>query len=168
MRLGPSLLVVLLLLIATRADYTSTSNEDDTTQTGSAHSSNSVQLPVSKPTSATSKTSSTNPMPPDRSSKLHNDKNNTTVKANATGSEFKDGSAKSKDHYVPVQHVVRPTEKLQTESLKTQLAKRKNLTVGYLTAVKGDLKERQGLSVSGALSMALKEVCSSIKLLGIF
>ncbi|XP_011254352.1 receptor-type guanylate cyclase Gyc76C [Camponotus floridanus] len=33
-----------------------------------------------------------------------------------------------------------------------------NLTIGYLTAIKGDLKDRQGLAISGALSMALDEV----------
>lgn len=35
------------------------------------------------------------------------------------------------------------------------------LTVGYLTAIKGDLKDRQGLAISGALSMALDEINSS-------
>lgn len=33
-----------------------------------------------------------------------------------------------------------------------------NLTVGYLTAIKGVLKDRQGLAISGALTMALDEV----------
>lgn len=48
---------------------------------------------------------------------------------------------------------------LSAEDLKVQpLYKKKRLTVGYLTAVKGDLKERQGLAVSGALTKALKEV----------
>lgn len=32
------------------------------------------------------------------------------------------------------------------------------LTVGYLTAVKGTLKDRQGLAVSGAISMAIEDV----------
>lgn len=32
------------------------------------------------------------------------------------------------------------------------------LVIGYLTAIKGDLKARQGLSISGALTMALDEV----------
>lgn len=32
------------------------------------------------------------------------------------------------------------------------------LAVGYLTAIKGDLKSRQGLTVSGAITMALDEV----------
>lgn len=34
----------------------------------------------------------------------------------------------------------------------------RNLTIGYLTAIKGGLKDRQGLAISGALSMALDEV----------
>ncbi|KMR01873.1 guanylate cyclase 32e-like protein [Lasius niger] len=33
-----------------------------------------------------------------------------------------------------------------------------NLTIGYLTAIKGGLKDRQGLAISGALSMALDEI----------
>lgn len=166
MRLGPALLVVLLPLLAIRADYTSTSNENDTAQSGSTGpSSNSVQLPSSKPTSSTSKTStSTNTIPPDKSNKSHHNKN-TTMKSNLTTTATitdidinKDGIGKNNKDDVHVQHVVRATEKLQTESLKTQMFKRKNLTVGYLTAVKGDVKDRQGLSVSGALTMALKEV----------
>jgi len=32
------------------------------------------------------------------------------------------------------------------------------LTVAYLTAIKGELKDRQGLAVSGALTMALNKV----------
>jgi len=34
----------------------------------------------------------------------------------------------------------------------------RNLTIGYLTAIKGGLKDRQGLAISGALTMALAEV----------
>lgn len=34
----------------------------------------------------------------------------------------------------------------------------RNLTIGYLTAIKGGLKDRQGLAISGALTMALDEV----------
>lgn len=30
--------------------------------------------------------------------------------------------------------------------------------VGYLTAIKGELKDKQGLAISGALTMALAEV----------
>lgn len=32
------------------------------------------------------------------------------------------------------------------------------LTVGYLTTTKGELKDKQGLAISGALTMALDEV----------
>lgn len=39
------------------------------------------------------------------------------------------------------------------------------LTVGYLTAIKGDLKDRQGLAISGALTMALDEINSSNEIL---
>lgn len=47
----------------------------------------------------------------------------------------------------------------------TSTLRKKNLTVGYLTAIKGDLKERQGLAVSGALTYALDEVNNNPKLL---
>lgn len=40
----------------------------------------------------------------------------------------------------------------------------RNLTIGYLTAAKGSLENRQGLSISGALTLALKEV--SVKTIG--
>lgn len=39
-----------------------------------------------------------------------------------------------------------------------QPRKQQNLTIGYLTAIKGGLKDRQGLAISGAFSMALDEV----------
>lgn len=32
------------------------------------------------------------------------------------------------------------------------------LTVGYLTAIKGEIKDKQGLAISGAIQMALDEV----------
>lgn len=44
---------------------------------------------------------------------------------------------------------------LQNQTRKTVL------TVGYLTAIKGDLKDRQGLAISGALKMALDEINES-------
>lgn len=44
-------------------------------------------------------------------------------------------------------------------------AVRKNLTVGYLTAVKGTLKDRQGLAISGAITYALWEVNNNSTLL---
>jgi hypothetical protein len=33
--------------------------------------------------------------------------------------------------------------------------KKTELSVGYLTAIKGNLKDRQGLAISGAITMAL-------------
>lgn len=36
------------------------------------------------------------------------------------------------------------------------------LTVGYLTAIKGDLKDKQGLAISGAITIALDEVSSRV------
>lgn len=162
MRLGPALLVVLLPLIA-RADYTSTSNEDDTKQILSANSSNSVSLHLSKPNSSTSSKSSTstNTIPPDKTIKfIQKD----LSKSNLTFyHDIKDGiNGKYNKEETLIKHSIKPytREKLQADSYKRiELSyKKKNLTIGYLTAVKGDLKERQGLSVSGALTMALKEV----------
>lgn len=61
--------------------------------------------------------------------------------------------------YTTLPSVYHSKHTLSAENLKVQpLYKEKRLTVGYLTAVKGDLKERQGLAVSGALTKALKEV----------
>jgi len=40
----------------------------------------------------------------------------------------------------------------------------RNLTIGYLTAIKGGLKDRQGLAISGALTMALAEVGGGVVL----
>lgn len=51
---------------------------------------------------------------------------------------------------------------LSVENLKAEPLYKKmmNLTIGYLTAIKGELKVRQGLAVSGAFTMALEEVSS--------
>lgn len=64
-----------------------------------------------------------------------------------------------------VEHITTETSAFKKENiaagnLRTEktIKKEKALTVGYLTAVKGELKERQGLSVSGALTMALNKV----------
>lgn len=46
-----------------------------------------------------------------------------------------------------------------------QQGAKKSLTVGYLAALTGTLKDRQGLAVSGALSMALQQVNSNPSIL---
>lgn len=46
-----------------------------------------------------------------------------------------------------------------------RLLKKKQLTVGYMTAIKGELKDRQGLAVSGALALALEEINNDTMLL---
>lgn len=58
----------------------------------------------------------------------------------------------------------KPKEKPTARDLKTEPAtfQKKKLTVGYLTAVRGDLIGRQGLQISGAITMALKQVIFSI------
>jgi len=44
----------------------------------------------------------------------------------------------------------------------------RELTIGYLTAAKGSLNNRQGLSISGALTLALKEASIPFRLLHTF
>ncbi|XP_011308844.1 guanylate cyclase 32E isoform X2 [Fopius arisanus] len=46
----------------------------------------------------------------------------------------------------------------KSSSLERATRKPRNLTIGYLTAIKGGLKDRQGLAISGAISMALDEI----------
>ncbi|XP_012544731.1 receptor-type guanylate cyclase Gyc76C isoform X2 [Bombyx mori] len=43
--------------------------------------------------------------------------------------------------------------------------KKFNITIGYLPALTGDLRDRQGLTVSGALSLALEELNNGVDLL---
>lgn len=62
----------------------------------------------------------------------------------------------------------RAKEKPTTRDLKTETEpsyKLKTLTMGYLTAVRGEMPERQGLQISGAITMALDEVSNFIFLL---
>lgn len=49
-------------------------------------------------------------------------------------------------------------QKLTARDLKTEDMNHTKLTVGYLTAVRGDLNGRQGIQISGAIKMALDEV----------
>lgn len=42
--------------------------------------------------------------------------------------------------------------------VSANLHNKTTLTIGYLTAIKGELKDRQGLAISGALTLALDEV----------
>ncbi|CAH2074148.1 unnamed protein product, partial [Iphiclides podalirius] len=44
-------------------------------------------------------------------------------------------------------------------------AKKYNVTIGYLPSIKGEHRDRQGLAISGALSMALEEVNNSTEIL---
>ncbi|CAH0555548.1 unnamed protein product [Brassicogethes aeneus] len=58
-----------------------------------------------------------------------------------------------------------PAKNLTSSNLKSENLGKKNLTVGYLTAVKGSLTSRQGMLVSGAIQMALDKVNSDPDLL---
>ncbi|KAL0893796.1 hypothetical protein ABMA27_013928 [Loxostege sticticalis] len=44
-------------------------------------------------------------------------------------------------------------------------AKKYSITIGYLPSIKGELRDRQGLAISGALSMALEEINNSTEIL---
>ncbi|XP_068630072.1 receptor-type guanylate cyclase Gyc76C-like [Battus philenor] len=44
-------------------------------------------------------------------------------------------------------------------------AKKYNITIGYLPSIKGEHRDRQGLAISGALSMALEEINNSTEIL---
>jgi len=48
-----------------------------------------------------------------------------------------------------------------TTALAAPSTKLRNLTIGYLTAARGKLDNRQGLSISGALTLALEEASIS-------
>lgn len=52
---------------------------------------------------------------------------------------------------VAILYLIAATGRLVDGSITT-------LNVGYLTAIKGDLKDRQGLAISGAIQMALAEI----------
>ncbi|KAB0795504.1 hypothetical protein PPYR_12343 [Photinus pyralis] len=148
MRLGLVLLVALLLPITSNANFSKPSIEDESSQQpySTAISSNSVHSFNSKPTSTTSKAR--------YSSNSISYKDKFSLDPNGTATNYINGDTNvyDKSRYV--------TEKIPTSrSLqKDPDGKRKKLTVGYLTAVRGELKERQGLAISGALTMALEEI----------
>ncbi|KAJ8981641.1 hypothetical protein NQ317_000869 [Molorchus minor] len=62
------------------------------------------------------------------------------------------------DGYLNATDVLDFKDNLTVGDLKKEVPKKKELTVGYLTAVKGTVKERQGLQISGAITMALDEI----------
>lgn len=148
MRLGLASLLVALLLFSPSQSTSSTSPlslEDDANARILA-----LHAAPSRPSSTTSNTYLNEPFKKYASSEedlQHNDLD--------LGHE--DDSHK----YTPATAytLVDKRENLTSENLKSQpLYKKKQITVGYLTAVKGELRERQGLAVSGAITMALNEV----------
>jgi hypothetical protein len=50
-------------------------------------------------------------------------------------------------------------------SVDVRCYQKTKITVGFLPAIKGDLKERQGLAISGAMTMALDDINNSTKIL---
>lgn len=165
MRLGPALLVALLPLLAganitivppITSAFVNESSIDrfgyDALTTVPSYNVDSVQ------------TSSTTPRLFLPSTRSHIDGNINEYSYPDHNSEEKDDD--SVDDVETIKHITTETlpikkDNLTAGNLKSEKATNKmenNLTVGYLTAVKGDLKERQGLTVSGALTMALEKV----------
>lgn len=58
--------------------------------------------------------------------------------------------------------VVAVTSLTFAQTVQSENTNKTVLTVGYLTAIKGELKDKQGLAISGALTMALAEVLFQI------
>lgn len=58
--------------------------------------------------------------------------------------------------------VVAVTSPFFVQTVQSGYSDKTVLTVGYLTAIKGELKDKQGLAISGALTMALDEVLFQI------
>lgn len=147
MRPGPALLVALLLPLLAGADFTrTTSNEDEPAQSGQQQHSSFATIPssnnllINKP-KTTSGTSSKSSVP---------SANSFSGKGGKFTEVYFDPRS---DHYQSKYSVKSDNQHM------LPLYKKKKLTVGYLTAIKGDLPERQGLVVSGALTLALEKVC---------
>ncbi|KAK9751499.1 Receptor family ligand binding region [Popillia japonica] len=175
MRLGPALLVALLPLLAganitivppITSAFVNESSIDrfgyDALTTVPSYNVDSVQ------------TSSTTPRLFLPSTRSHIDGNINGYSYPDHNSEEKDDD--SVDDVETIKHITTETlpiiriiiDNLTAGNLKSEKATNKmenNLTVGYLTAVKGDLKERQGLTVSGALTMALEKINSDVDVL---
>ncbi|XP_041976899.1 receptor-type guanylate cyclase Gyc76C-like [Aricia agestis] len=54
---------------------------------------------------------------------------------------------------------------LLAEPSVAELRKPLDITIGYLPSIKGELRDRQGLAISGALSLALEEINNDTRLL---
>lgn len=88
------------------------------------------------------------------------------LSSSSAGDSYSDESyelSSATDHFADFQHSTElpqaRKENLTVGNLKaTPQYKNKKLTVGYLTAARGDMQDRQGLAVSGALTLALDEV----------
>ncbi|XP_018335565.1 receptor-type guanylate cyclase Gyc76C [Agrilus planipennis] len=166
MRLGPALLVALLLPLIARAVLSNTSlkNESAPSSEFGAPSGFNTISSHSAPKSSSGFSKTPNPVNSipftDKQNVLHIRGGNVT--SNWSKSFDDDGLD------IRYQNVSNNTNKpsLTVESLKVApLYKKKNITVGYLTAAKGDLKERQGLLISGAFTMALEEINNDPNLL---
>lgn len=156
MRLGLVLLVALLLPYIVKGNFSRKDNENEPSEQSisTVLNTNSVYSFKSKPTGSTSKASYSSNSIFNKNGKYSLDSanfsNHITDDAYQTNNNLQEYTT----------HPVYTTEKTpSSRSLKKELLyKKKKLTVGYLTAARGELKERQGLAVSGALTKALEEV----------
>lgn len=64
-------------------------------------------------------------------------------------------------NFITVFFIINPTFGAKNQPLQSY-HKKTVLTVGYLTAIKGELKDKQGLAISGAITMALDEVILTV------
>lgn len=139
MRLGLASLLVTLLLCLSRAESVLPPPDwSPVTTQPSYHTNRLTFFPYSNGKSA---------------KQLHTYLNPTLSDSFQTGNQFGDEDS----HFIDESHEIR--ENLTVGDLKKEpMADKVKLVLGYLTAVKGDLKERQGLAISGAISMAVEEV----------
>lgn len=174
MRLGLVLLVALLLPFIAKADFSRTSVQDEPSEYGynTAAVSNSVDYFHSKPTSSTSKSrNSANSIFYNKNGKHPMDVDRNFTNNISDNFYEKNSTYNDEMEYLTTESVYNNKKALISDNLKKEpgktepLQKKKELTVGYLTAAKGELKERQGLSISGALTLALEEVSSNSLLL---
>ncbi|KAF5306158.1 hypothetical protein FQR65_LT07434 [Abscondita terminalis] len=152
MRLGLVVLVALLLPFVTKANFSKPTIEDESLPQAVSTSinSNSVYSFNSKPTSSTSKAS--------HSSNSISNKNKYNMDLSGNYSNYIGNGNAYPDVYITSKSKYGTEKTPSSRSLqKDVLYKHKKLTVGYLTALR-DLRERQGLAVSGALTMALEEI----------
>ncbi|RZC33646.1 guanylate cyclase 32E [Asbolus verrucosus] len=155
MRLGLASLLVALLLFSPSQPASSTSSPSSTLEDDA----NARFLALHAPSSSTTSTK----LYPIISFKADTSSSNEDIQHNDldVGHRlFDEDDEKYTPEYVTTYSADQKKRKLASGNLKKSepLHKKKEIVVGYLTAATGDLRDRQGLAVSGAFTMALNEV----------